>query len=1321
MDSSSKMPVPREFLPNPGDPVLPFKHWIRLFENFIFSKNSARKDEEKLTDEEKNRFLFTLLGFEGIRQFSSLPVCDKIATVTHETFIAAAKELFDAPVNPFKAYYDFESRNQLPQETTQEYLTSLRSLMADCDFGGRENHHLAVRLACGCHNRDTQKKLLALPNVDLELVLRIMKAEELANSSANAISATPIHKIDKPQVSYKQHQQQQHKATQHKKSTGSSFNKQPSNSHSNKHKTCGNCGYGNHPPNDPKCPANGQQCRTCGKTGHFSKMCRSGKRQGYVKHLKSIKGTKAPFHHSVFLDGKYATPVELSAEVDTGSQISGVTEQFFNKFFSHKLLKPPSTLRNFDGSKIQSGYGRFTTTVRHADRSAVVELHVLPRQCQAVIGQDIIKLLGLQIDGESMTVRSVKDSILKEFPRLMSDEIGLYPNYQHVITIDKFAKPACVRLRPVPLARREKTAKEVSNYDKLGIWEPVDKSNWCHHMVAVPKPNGGIRVTTDLSPLNNHVIPDRFPLPNMKDLFLELKGAKVFSKLDIRKAFFHVALAEESRHLTTTMTHQGLRQYKRLPMGLKDSASVCQRLLSQTLSGCPGCIVYIDDIVIYGRTHAEHDANLRQALKRLEEKDFRLQLDKCVTGVREIKFLGHIISADGIKPDQRNIDPIVKAQAPRTPKQLASFLGMVNFYSDFIPHLATVCEPLRKLQRKGVKFVWSESCQHAFDKLKSAISKGVKNFIFDPNAKTFVTVDASDVGLGATLTQLQQGREVPIAHASHTLQPRERNYAVNEKEALACVWACENWDKYLLGRHFVLRTDHETLTKLLTSSTDSRKSAKFCRWMERLAEFDYTVEYLQGSKNYVADALSRLSQPSTTTAIQDHVPEHAIRQLKTDSISLESIQRETARDQVLALVLRYTSTSWPGKKMVDEHCKPFFHIRDELSVEDGYLLRDERIVVPPSLQKPLIKRAHEGHPGIVRMKRQLRRCYWWPGQDKMVEEFVKRCSGCQRSDKSASPSKVKVSTIPIPANPWEKLGIDICGPFAVAPPSSRFVVVLTDYHSKFPEILLTGTVTSQKIISWLNEVFARYGLPLDIVTDNGPSFVSREFEEYLEKNNIKHTLSSVYTPQQNGLVERFNGYLKTHVQAFTADKEPWLEGIQHLLRHFRATPPTPHGLSPCELLFGRQMRLPHEVPRSSPYNLTKPKSSPNEHEPKFMCRGPYRQGDTVMTRRPQVPKGQSPWSKPLNVLEVLGNYTYRLSDGQKWNARKMRRFLEPTSPVLDDLDPYPPADRPAGRPDAAQTPPRRSARENRGVPPQRYPDCTALSGREEDVVSSRFE
>ena len=223
-------------------------------------------------------------------------------------------------------------------------------------------------------------------------------------------------------------------------------------------------------------------------------------------------------------------------------------------------------------------------------------------------------------------------------------------------------------------------------------------------------------------------------------------------------------------------------------------------------------------------------------------------------------------------------------------KQVAIFLGMVNYYQEFVPNMATLAEPLRRLQRKGVKFVWSQSCQSAFDKLKAAVSRGVKVFIFDPNAPTYVSVDASDVGVGAVLSQMQNGREVPIAHASHTLQERERAYAVNEKEALACVWACETWEKFLLGRSFVLRTDHASLVSLLQSTTDTRKSAKFSRWLERLSEYDYKVEYRQGSQNAVADALSRLSVPTTGDAVADPTHDAIVR-------TLTSGQRVTSRHQ----------------------------------------------------------------------------------------------------------------------------------------------------------------------------------------------------------------------------------------------------------------------------------------------------------------------------------------------------------------------------------------------------------------------------------------
>ena len=1285
------LPLPKEYLPYPGEPVLPFKLWINVFDNFISLQ------ETNTSDERKNRFLFNLLGLEGIRIFSAHPIADKMATSTHDAFRSAVVTIFQRPVNPFKAYFDFEQRRQTPTETTSEYITALRSLMSDCDFGGRENHHLAIRLVCGCYNKDTQRKLLACPTIDLDEVIRVMQADETALQSSACIGDTKrVHHVQ------------------------SRKNKPPVHPQSNAAKNitnkdvCYNCGKKGHRSKHPSCPALHKKCLKCGKLGHFSNVCLSKTTQKKEVHAvkKRINGIQKnnAFYITVQIENRNSR-VNISAQVDTGAEISGITEQNYKKHFKDLPLLPATTLRNFDNTVISSNtLGRIITTIHYKGQSVSAELHVLPPNCNAVIGQDLIQGLNLQIDGGTLKVHSVRDiksDIAKKFPSLLSEKMGTFPGYEHVIDVTSDASPSAQKLRPLPLSRRENAEKEIKIMEDLDIWEPVDKSSWVHHMVTVMKPDGNIRVTTDLSPLNNYVIPDRYPLPSIKDLFLELKGAKVFTKLDLRKAFFHIKLSEESRHLTTTITHQGLRQYKRLPMGLKDSASVCQRLVSQTLSGCPGTIAYVDDILIFGSNQQEHDNNLNEVLQRLSEKDFRLQLSKCEFSTSSINFLGHVISLDGITPDPKNVKPIVEAATPHTVKQVQSFLGMVNYYQEFIPNLSTLAEPLRNLTRKNTRFVWSEKCENSFRDLKHAIAGNIKNFIFDPNAPTFVTTDASDVGLGAVLSQIQNGREVPIAHASHTLQPRERNYAVNEKEALACVWACETWDKFLLGRHFTLRTDHAALTTLLRSTTDSRKSSKFLRWIERLSVFDYTMEYRKGDQNVVADALSRLSTFSSKPALDDTENSNMIRTLNADHLSVDIIKQQTQQDQALKKVYHFVQNGWPRKRQVEQELQPFYTLRNEFSTENGYIVRNgDRIVVPPALVKGLLNKAHEGHPGIVRMKRKIRETYWWPGQDTSVEHHVKHCVGCQRSDKSLAPSPVPTNSIPVPDTPWKKLAIDICGPFLIAPQSSKFIVVLMDYHSKFPEVLLTGSVTSSKIIKWLDEIFSRYGAPDSMISDNGPQFTSQEFTNFLMSYNVLHLRTAVYNPQGNGCVERFNRHLKTGIQAFHAQGVEWSAGVQAIIRNYRATSLTPNSKSPAELLFGRKIRLPFEVVRktdAAASNVTAPSTSASTStsatspstsatSPSLVnlhSRGPYRVGDKVLARRPSVLKGQSPWSAPLTVTQVLGNWTYHLSDGQTWNARKLRRFIDDN--VHWTVPGY------------VQRSSRKSARSNRGVPPARYP------------------
>ncbi len=522
-------------------------------------------------------------------------------------------------------------------------------------------------------------------------------------------------------------------------------------------------------------------------------------------------------------------------------------------------------------------------------------------------------------------------------------------------------------------------------------------------------------------------------------------------------------------------------------------------------------------------------------------------------------------------------------------------------------------------------------------------------------------------------------------YQSHS--PTERRYATNEREALACVWAVEHWEKYLLGRHFVLETDHSALTAILKGQgKDRRSSDKFSRYRERLRKFDYTPTYVKGEENAVADALSRLKTEKKATSDEGAT----IATLRRDDIQIA-----TQQDQSLQQIRRYISTTWPDPKRILPELKPFYNVRQELTEEDGLLKRNKtRTVVPQIRQKPLLKEAHTGHPGIVRMKRKMRESYWWPGLDKDIEHFVKHCLPCQRSSKSTPKTAVPKDTrLPDVDEPAKHYAIDITGPFY----NGEYVTCLIDYCSKYPEILSGKTTTSATIIKWLEEVFARYGYPDSLTSDNGPQFVSHEFEDYLQKRDIQHIRSAVYNPQENGLVEVFNRFIKYGVEAFTAEGVAWTEGLRRLLAHYRATSATPDKPSPAEIFLGHKMRLGFELSRR-PMKTTAIQVVPTESEPSPDTealstpvrpnRGLFKVGEKVVTKKPHRLKGTSPFSNPKTVLQVLGHWTYRLSDNQVWNARKIKRhYTEGLAMTFLDEPPQPL---------------RRSSRTTKGRRPLRY-------------------
>ena len=459
----------------------------------------------------------------------------------------------------------------------------------------------------------------------------------------------------------------------------------------------------------------------------------------------------------------------------------------------------------------------------------------------------------------------------------------------------------------------------------------------------------------------------------------------------------------------------------------------------------------------------------------------------------------------------------------------------------------------------------------------------------------------------------------------------------------------------------------------MTQFGNGRKSGKFQRWYERLQTFTYTLEYHPGKSNHVADALSRLNSNKTSHGVPDPTIRRVTKAMADNSLTWEGFQAATMACPESRSLAEFIKTRQPAK-LLPQHLAMYKAVLSELHLEGHVIMRDDRIVVPASLRRELLKQAHVGHPGITRTKRKLRTTYWWPNMDAAIEESIKTCMPCERSEKSQPRSPYQTTVIPRPKEPWEKLAIDVTGPFATAPINSKYTVVLIDYHSSYPEILWTNEATAETVIDWLMNIFARFGNPSQLVSDNGPQFTSSKFTNFLANRGIRHLRTPNYNPQRNGFVERFNKTLKTSTQTFSGPAD-WKRQSLEFLATFRATQLS-SGMSPSQLLFGGRInRLPYEYCRrnTSTDESHDTDSNPSQIEAtqqidegkdslrgKLRHPGPFRKGDKVRVKLPHVLKGQSPYSEPREVKKVLGFWTYELSDGKTWNARRLKRHHPPS-------------------------------------------------------------
>lgn len=1235
---------------------MPFDMWLRIFNNYLVVINASGN---AWPTSRKRATLLHCLGAEGQRIFYSLPDTG----TSFEDAVSALEGHFLPKVNVVVERHTFRQRAQLPHETVNQYLAALRALSANCAFDANTDEMIRDQLLEHLRDDRIRERLLLEPDLTLEKATTLAIQMETAADQANKM------KLDGATVHAIQSRPKHEKNKRHSRSLAAAA--PPSQC-----KTCFRCGSDKHLANASQCPAAKVQCKSCGKRGHYARMCRSAPSSGVqevllpdvtILYLENSTHTPKRLMCTVSVATPTTPAVPMQLVIDTGSAVSILPRQIYQKHFKDSSLSAaPTKLVSYTRDNIPV-IGCLHAQV-HMDKTSAAATFFIVEKGTALLGMDLLTALDLRIKGDTvLTSAAVQTPVMStSVAAPEAPDIGCVKNFVHKVKLNPTITPVRQKLRRLPFAIRDSVSAELDRLLKAGVIERVDASAWVSPIVVTAKKTGGIRMCADLREPNKAVVTDSYPLPHIDELLANLRGAKVFSTIDLANAYYQLPLHEDSRDITAFITHEGLFRFCRVPYGLASAPSAFQKMMATILQGVPGVQNYLDDLIIYGTTPAEHDRSLDTVLLKLREAGLVLNDTKCRFRQTTLRFLGHVITAEGILPDQDHVDAVLNAPPPSDAAALRSFLGLVSWYSKFLPGFATVVAPMRECARDNDSFTWTDAAQNSFEEVKKLLVVSPALSLYDPTLRSVVSTDASDYGLGAVFAQVQpDGTEKPVAFASRTLTATERKYSVVEKEALACVWAVEKWRTYLWGHRFTLRTDHQALTTLLTTKGIGRAGMRVARWSARLLCFDYDMVYRPGSQNYTADCLSRLPLPlpaDPSTDVEPDIVAHISSTLSalpvTDfEAACSSCPEMTAlRDQI--------HRGWPPSiRTVNQAMTSYYKVKEELSVKDNFIFRGSRLLVPSTVRQTLISLAHESHQGVVRTKQRLRELYWWPKMDVEVQTCIASCVACQSNDKTATTHPAPLQPTQLPQGPWQKLGLDIVGPFETASPACRYAITLTDYYSKWPELAFSHSATATDVVNFLMSTFSRHGNPECIVTDNGPQFTSAEFAEFMHSHGIHHTRTSVYYPAANGAVERFHRSLKSCLQTAILQSQPWKEAVLSWLQVYRATPHATTSVSPHELLYGRKMRTKLHIlpqPSTAPPSSATVRGTVEKNQAKMKRytdsrRGarapPFQEGDRVRIRLPRpTPKAHPRFSPPVQVEKQVGPNTFQLSDGKKWNA-----------------------------------------------------------------------
>ncbi|KAL0551527.1 hypothetical protein IC582_010616 [Cucumis melo] len=798
-----------------------------------------------------------------------------------------------------------------------------------------------------------------------------------------------------------------------------------------------------------------------------------------------------------------------------------------------------------------------------------------------LLSQGTWGILASVVDTREADVSLSSEPVVRDYPDVFPEELpGLPPHREVEFAIE--LEPGTVPISRAPYRMAPAELKEL----KVQLQELLDKgfirpsvSPWGAPVLFVKKKDGSMRLCIDYRELNKVTVKNRYPLPRIDDLFDQLQGATVFSKIDLRSGYHQLRIKDEDIPKTAFRSRYGHYEFIVMSFGLTNAPAVFMDLMNRVFREFLDTfvIVFIDDILIYSKTEAEHEKHLRMVLQTLRDNKLYAKFSKCEFWLKQVSFLGHVVSKAGVSVDPAKIEAVTGWTRPSTVSEVRSFLGLAGYYRRFVENFSRIATPLTQLTRKGVPFVWSKACEDSFQTLKQKLVTAPVLTVPDGSGSFVIYSDASKKGLGCVL--MQQGKVV--AYASRQLKSHEQNYPTHDLELAAVVFALKIWRHYLYGEKIQIFTDHKSLKYFFTQKELNMRQR---RWLELVKDYDCEILYHPGKANVVADALSRKVSHSAAL-ITRQAPLHRDLERAEIAVSVGAVTMQLAQLTVQpTLRQRIIDAQSNDPYLVEKRGLAEAGQAVEFSLSsDGGLLFERRLCVPSdnAVKTELLSEAHSSpfsmHPGSTKMYQDLKRVYWWRNMKREVAEFVSKCLVCQQVKAPRQKPAGLLQPLSIPEWKWENVSMDFITGLPRTLRGFTVIWVVVDRLTKSAHFVPgKSTYTASKWAQlYMSEIVRLHGVPVSIVSDRDARFTSKFWKGLQTAMGTRLDFSTAFHPQTDGQTERLNQVLEDMLRACALEFPGSWDSHLHLMEFaynnsYQAT----IGMAPFEALYGKCCRSP---------------------------------------------------------------------------------------------------------------------------------------------------